>query len=58
MTAARLRPGLLGSALVLLLVTATRWPVAPKYLYYFDSVNFALALDEFSPCLLYTSRCV
>lgn len=51
MTAARLRPGLLGSALVLLLVTATRWPVAPKYLYYFDSVNFALALDEFSPAL-------
>jgi 4-amino-4-deoxy-L-arabinose transferase-like glycosyltransferase len=23
--------------------------VAPKYLYYFDSVNFALAIDEFNP---------
>lgn len=27
----------------------TRVPLAPKYLYYFDSVNFALALDHFDP---------
>jgi hypothetical protein len=34
-----------------LLVVLTRWPLAPKYLYYFDSVNFALALEEFNPAL-------
>ncbi len=51
MNLARLRPGALGSAAVLLLVAITRWPLAPKYLYYFDSVNFALALDEFNPAL-------
>lgn len=28
---------------------ATRWPLAPKYLYHFDSVNFALAIDDFAP---------
>jgi 4-amino-4-deoxy-L-arabinose transferase-like glycosyltransferase len=28
---------------------ATRWPIAPRYLYYFDAVNFALALEEFNP---------
>lgn len=31
------------------LLIATRWPLAPKYLYYFDSINFALALDNFDP---------
>jgi hypothetical protein len=34
---------------VFLILAATRIPLAPKYLYYFDSVNFALALDEFNP---------
>lgn len=35
-------------ALVGLLV-ATRWALAPKYLFYFDNINFALALDDFNP---------
>ncbi|MFN3324074.1 MAG: glycosyltransferase family 39 protein [Bryobacteraceae bacterium] len=34
-----------------LLLAATRLPVAPKHLFYFDSINFALALDEFNPAL-------
>jgi hypothetical protein len=38
-----------GSVLAILVIT--RWPIAPKYLYYFDSVNFALALEEFNPAL-------
>ncbi len=29
----------------------TRWFVAPTYLYYFDSANFALALEDFNPAL-------
>lgn len=33
------------------LIAATRWPLAPTYLFYFDSVNFALALEEFNPAL-------
>jgi hypothetical protein len=37
------------TAVVFALLTATRLPVAPKYLYFFDSVNFALAIDEFNP---------
>ncbi len=37
---------LAGLALVLCL---TRWPLAPKYLFYFDSVNMAYALEHFSP---------
>jgi hypothetical protein len=37
--------------LLLAAVCLTRIPLAPKYLYYFDSVNFALALDRFSPAL-------
>jgi 4-amino-4-deoxy-L-arabinose transferase-like glycosyltransferase len=32
-------------------IVATRWPLAPKYLYYFDSANFALALEKFNPAL-------
>jgi len=32
-------------------VVATRWPLAPRYLYYFDSANFALALEYFNPAL-------
>ena len=34
---------------VFAILALTRIPLAPKYLYYFDSVNFALALDEFNP---------
>jgi 4-amino-4-deoxy-L-arabinose transferase-like glycosyltransferase len=37
-------------ALIILLVL-TRLPLAPEYLYHFDSVNFALALDEYNPAL-------
>ena len=37
------------TVVVFALITATRLPVAPKYLYFFDSVNFALALEEFNP---------
>jgi hypothetical protein len=33
------------------IVVLTRWALAPQYLYYFDSVNFALALDEYNPAL-------
>jgi hypothetical protein len=36
-------------AAVFATLAITRIPLAPKYLYYFDSVNFALALDEFNP---------
>ncbi len=32
-----------------LLLCLTRWPLAPKYLFYFDSVNMAYALEDFSP---------
>ena len=32
-------------------VVATRWPLAPRYLYYFDSANFALSLERFNPAL-------
>src|SRR5262245_45337341 len=38
-----------GVLLIFVLLAATRIPLAPKYLYSFDSVNFALALDEFNP---------
>ncbi|MCU0228566.1 MAG: glycosyltransferase family 39 protein [Bryobacterales bacterium] len=34
---------------LLLLLCLTRWPLAPKYLFYFDSVNMAYALEHFSP---------
>lgn len=32
-------------------IAATRWPLAPAYLYYFDSANFALAMERFNPAL-------
>lgn len=38
-------------AFLFLFVVATRWPLAPKYLYYFDSANFALSLENFNPAL-------
>ncbi len=37
--------------IVLLLLAATRWPLAPDRLFFFDSANFALALDDFNPAL-------
>ena len=37
--------------LLMAFIVATRWPLAPKYLYYFDSANFALALEKFDPAL-------
>ena len=46
-----LRTVLLVAALVALLIAVTRLPVAPRYLYSFDTVNFALALDQFDPRL-------
>ena len=36
---------------LLIFIVATRWPLAPRYLYYFDSANFALALEDFNPAL-------
>lgn len=36
---------------VCLYLIATRWPLAPRYLYYFDSANFALALEHFDPAI-------
>jgi hypothetical protein len=31
------------------LLAITRWPLAPKYLFYFDSVNMAYSLMDFDP---------
>ena len=31
------------------LLALTRWPLAPKYLFYFDSVNMAYSLGDFDP---------
>jgi len=39
------------AALVLVVLIVTRWPLGPAYLYSFDSVNFALALENFNPAL-------
>jgi hypothetical protein len=43
-------PRVYSLALVAFLVLS-RWFVAPSYLYYFDSANFALALENFNPAL-------
>ena len=32
-------------------LAATRWPIAPPFLFDFDNVNFALALRQFAPLL-------
>ena len=39
------------TAVVLLLIAVflTRWPLAPKYLFFFDSANFAYAMEHFNP---------
>jgi hypothetical protein len=42
---------LLRFLLLMAAVTATRWPLAPQHLFFFDSINFALALEEFNPAL-------
>lgn len=34
---------------VLCVLALSRWWTAPKYLYYFDNINFALALERFDP---------
>ncbi|MEZ5351681.1 MAG: glycosyltransferase family 39 protein [Bryobacteraceae bacterium] len=36
---------------LLAVIAATRWPLAPDHLFFFDSINFALALEEFNPAL-------
>lgn len=36
-------------ACLAVLLAVTRWPLAPKYLFYFDSVNMAYALEVFNP---------
>ena len=38
-------------AFLFVFVAVTRWPLAPKYLYYFDSANFALSIENFNPAL-------
>ncbi len=38
-------------AFLLAFIVVTRWLLAPHRLYYFDSGNFALALDHFNPAL-------
>jgi hypothetical protein len=45
----RARTTSVATALIVVLLAATRLPLAPKYLYHFDSVNFALSIDEFNP---------
>ncbi|MBS1857159.1 MAG: DUF2723 domain-containing protein [Acidobacteria bacterium] len=37
--------------LLVAFLVLSRWFVAPAYLYYFDSANFALALENFNPAL-------
>lgn len=44
-------PGRIFTAGVLLFILLTRWALAPRYLFYFDSANFALALERFNPAL-------
>lgn len=55
MTTAVLRSARAGSAAALLSVCVflivSRVTLAPKHLFYFDSINFALALQEFNPAL-------
>src|ERR1051326_7949602 len=35
--------------LLMAFIVGSRWSIAPKYLYYFDSANFALSLERFDP---------
>jgi 4-amino-4-deoxy-L-arabinose transferase-like glycosyltransferase len=47
----RYAPVTLFSALLIVFIVVTRWPLAPRYLYYFDSANFALSLEKFDPAI-------
>ena len=49
----RSRPAPVGlfTALILFFIVGSRWALAPQYVYYFDSANFALSLEEFNPLL-------
>ncbi len=38
-------------AVLVVFIVGTRWPLAPRYPYYFDSGNFALSLEQFNPAL-------
>jgi hypothetical protein len=49
--AMRWQTGVLIAFATLGIVFLTRWPLAPTYLFYFDNINFALALQEFNPSL-------
>lgn len=44
------KPLLIASAFAVALA-ATRWPIAPPFLFDYDNVNFALALTRFAPLL-------
>jgi hypothetical protein len=39
------------NASIVLFLVLTRVAVAPRYLFYFDSANFALALEDFNPAM-------
>jgi hypothetical protein len=39
------------TAFILVFIVVSRWALAPGYLYYFDSANFALSLESFNPGL-------
>jgi hypothetical protein len=47
----RLASPMLWVGVLLAYLAGTRWPLAPQFLYYFDSANFALALDRFNPAI-------
>jgi hypothetical protein len=47
----RWQTGLLVALATLGVVFLSRWLLAPTYLFYFDNINFALALKEFNPSL-------
>ena len=37
--------------ILLTLLALTRWPLSTRWLFYFDNINFALALTHFNPAL-------
>lgn len=39
------------TAFLMVFIVATRLALAPRYLYYFDSANFALSLEKFDPAM-------
>ncbi len=45
----RVKPGWLALLGLVLALMATRWPLAPPFLFDWDNVNYALALKEFAP---------